>query len=257
MFNGVGMWSRILTFGLPAIVIGALLGWALSVQYYRPSHSQRDAAILSPQELRSNPQKYAGQVVRLTGQLDECFGWECSLCPGSMTNAYRDPKQCLALEFRPLIPGTGFGEEEQESVLRFADVVLEAKFDPECWRSSCLDRQTVLYHAHVVSVEKRRPSRAGLWLGDTNAITEVREPIASDLKKAALAAGFPEGPPLKAYTIQGNGSLAVVCWTPPGITPESWPTTLEGAVSAPSKSDFYRCNKVHRNAGQWIVQVHD
>jgi hypothetical protein len=251
MPDRAGMWSRVLIFSLPAVVIGALLGWVVSTHY--STSSARDAVTAKIGDLRLNPDRYTGKMVEIAGQLDECSGWECSLCPEKMTSKARDQKQCLALEFRSLMPGTGVGSEEQEDVFRFSDVVLKAKFDPSCWKAPCVDRQTVLNDAQVVSVGKRRASRSGLWLGDTTSLTDMAEPEAGELKRTAYASGFPKAPPIKAFGIQGN-QAAVVCWSPFGMEPE-WPTTMEGALYARSKSDIFQCTKFRKLTGQWVAQV--
>lgn len=251
MPDRASMWSRFLIFSLPALVIGALLGQAVSERY--STGSARDAVTATIGDLRSNPDRYAGKMVEIAGQLDECSGWECSLCPEKMTSKQRDPKQCLALEFRSLIPETGFGSEEQENVFRFSDVILKAKFDPSCWKTPCVDRPTVLNDAQVVSVGKRRASRSGLWLGDTTSLTDMAEPEAGELKRAAYTSGFPKAPPIKAFVIQGD-EAAVVCWSPFGMEPE-WPATMEGALYARSKSDIAQCTKFRKLTGQWVAQV--
>jgi len=179
MLDRTGMWRRFSIFSLPAVVIGVLLGWALPSYY--SSGTARHGVATTIRDLRSAPDRYAGKTVEVAGQLDECSGWECSLCPEEMTSENRDQKQCLALEFQPLMPGTGFGSEEQEGVFRFSNVVLKAKFDPSCWKGPCVDRQTVLVDAQVVSVGKRRTSGSGLWLGDTTSLTDITEPNASEL----------------------------------------------------------------------------
>jgi hypothetical protein len=246
-----GMWRCILIFSLPAFVIGVLLGWTLTSYY--SSDIARHGVATTIRDLRSAPDRYAGKTVEVAGQLDECSGWECSLCPEEMTSKDRDQKQCLALEFRPLMPGTGFGSEEQEGVFRFSNVVLRAKFDPSCWKGRCTDRQTVLEDAQVVSVGKRRASGSGLWLGDTTGLTDITEPNASGLKSAAYASGFPKGPPIKAFGIQGAEG-AVVCWSP-AVTEPEWPVTVEGALYARSKSDFFQGTKFQKMADHWMSQV--
>lgn len=245
------MWRRLLIFSLPAVLIEVLLGWALPSRY--SNSPARDGIVTTIRDLRSTPDRYAGKTVEVTGQLDECLGWECSLCPEKMTSKNRDPKKCLALEFRPLIPGTGFGSQEQEDVFRFSDVVLKAKFDPSCWQGPCMDRPTVLEDAQVVSVGKRRASGSGLWLGDTTELTNIAEPNASELTKAAYASGFPKGPPIKAFSVKGAQG-AVVCWSPAGMEPE-WPVTMEGALYARSKSDLFQCDKFQKLTDRWVAQV--
>ncbi len=194
--------------------------------------------------------------MEIAGQLDECSGWECSLCPEKMTARRRDQKQCLALECRPLIPGTGFGSEEQEGVFRFSDVILKAKFDPSCCNEPCVDRQTVLSDAQVVSVGRRRASRSGLWLGETHSLTDMAEPVAGELKMAAYASGFPKAPPIKAFAVQGD-QVAVVCWSPFGIEPRGLPRwrvryTHEAIATFSSVQDFgsWRIGGSHRQLAE-------
>ena len=205
-------------------------------------------------QLRANPKEFAGRQVKIAGQLDECYGWECSLCPESMTTEHSDPRRCLPLEFHALIPQTGFGSEEQEAVLRFADVVLTAKFDPSCWQAPCIDRPTVLAAAEVTAVGRRRSSREGLWLGPHTRLAELTGPIAAKVTAAAYAAGYPKGVPIKVFKIAGTSAKFVACWTSLDGKPGSWPDSLEGSY-APGKSDFYRCNLVVETNGEAVLQA--
>ena len=203
--------------------------------------------------LRSNPSIYAGKVVRVAGKLDQCYAWECSLCPESMTSANADQRQCLALDFHNLMPGTGFGEEEQEKIFRFASVTLTARFDPSCWKGPCLDRPTVLYGAVVESVQHRRTSREGLWLGGAvTPLQEAAQPETAALRAEALKAGFPDNPPMKVFNVHADPATRVVCWT---SFMDSWPNSLEGAVDAQSTMDFYSCNEFKNVGGSWVPQV--
>lgn len=235
-------------------LVGCLIGCALGVRAV--AHTDPNGAITTDiASIRASPNKYAGKFVQLSGKLDQCFGWECSVCPETMSGQTADPNQCLALSFRPLIPKTGFGEEEQEALFRYSSVRLVARFDPSCWRGPCLDRQTVLEDANVISVEKRRSSRDGLWRGSSTPLQEAPAQLSSLIRSEALEAGFPSNPVVKVFTIDGgNGQEAVVCWTTFGMN--SWPASLEGAIDAPSTLDFYHCNRVKKTApDRWIVQV--
>lgn len=237
-----------------ALVVGFLIGCAAGVHVVRSAEAKNAVATDLP-SLRSEPGKYAGKLVRLTGKLDQCSGWECSLCSEAMTTATARTnwKQCLPLEFRPLMPGTGFGEREQEGIFRFASVTLVARFDPSCWQGGCLDRQVVLFDANVISVQKRRSSSDGLWLGSLTSLQEAPPPLSSAIRGEALKAGFPPEPETKVFTVAGKHDEAVVCWTTVGTA--SWPSSLEGALDAMSTYDFYHCNGVRKVADRWVVQV--
>lgn len=236
-------------------MLGAIAGW-IAHGALRPTHTVITTATI--EQLRAHPSSFAGKKVTLAGRLTECFSWECSLCPETMTQKGREAGKCLALEFQPLVPGTGFGVEQQEEVLRFSSVVLTADFDPTCWRGSCTDRQTVLRNAHVVSVTKRRANRDGLWLGDSSQLHELSGAIAEKMKLAALRAGFPDNPPIKAFATDGHLPRFVVCWSSPfgnADDPGTWPRSFEGALHARSTLDFYRCNEVREVSGQLILQA--
>ncbi|MGN6849903.1 MAG: hypothetical protein ACTHJK_10600 [Sphingomicrobium sp.] len=240
-----------LLLALVALIGGVLIGTAAGVRLSGKAQAQ---GVVSTDiaSLRSAPAKYAGKLVRVGGKLDECYSWECSLCPATMTTATADAKQCLALDFRPLIPGTGFGGDEKEKVLRFSNVTLIGKFDPTCWNNPCLDRGTVLFDADVAAVQARHSSGDGLWLGRVTKLQEAPEPLAKEIVAQARSAGFPNGQPTKVFNVIGDPNVAVVCWMPAG---NSWPTSLEAALYAKSTLDFYTCNEVHNAEGTWTVQV--
>jgi hypothetical protein len=240
--------------GFVALVVGLLIGCAVGVRVQRATE-QQNAVVADVSQLRSEPGKFAGRLVRLTGKLDECYQWECSLCPESMTTAAADAKRCLPLEFRPLMRDTGFGERETEGVFRFSSVTLVAKFDPTCMQVPCLDRGTVLSGAEVIAVQRRRSSKDGLWLGGVTPLQEAPAPLTAVVRSEALNAGFPAEPEMKVYVVKGDANTAVVCWTTVGMS--SWPTSLEGALYAKSTTDFHSCNKARKVADRWIIQVQD
>jgi hypothetical protein len=240
--------------GFFALVVGLLIGAAIGIRVHHDSR-ESNAPPVDIAELLSNPNKFSRKLVRLTGKLDECYQWECSLCPETMTSAGADPKHCLPLEFRPLMGGTGFGERASEGVFRFSSVTLVAKFDPTCLTSPCLDRGTVLSDADVIATQQRRSSRDGLWLGAVTPLQEASAPLTAMIRSAALEAGFPAEPAMKVYNVKGDPNTAVVCWTTVGTS--SWPSSLEGAIYAKSTTDFYSCNKARKAADRWVVQVQD
>ena len=248
-----------------AFVLVALVGTAIGTAACRDfaaesaSASEGDSAVAATiAQLRSSAAAFAGKRVKLTGQLSECYGWECSLCPDTMTNEDRDEDRCLALSFRPLVEGTGFGADEQEGLFRFSKVVLVATFDPSCWEEGgCLDRQTVLSEAEVIAVRERRTGSDGLWLQGRTTLTEISGDEAIKLRSAAQLAGYPEGPPIKAFQSGGSDRRTVVCWSPIGTNdePGAWPTSLEGALYAKSTLDFFHCNEVKEVGEQLVLQV--
>jgi hypothetical protein len=235
--------------GFAALVLGFLIGCAVGVRVQRATE-QQNAVVADVSQLRSEPGKFSGRLVRLTGKLDECYQWECSLCPEKMTTAGADAKRCLPLDFRPLMKGTGFGERETEGVFRFASVTLVAKFDPTCLQGTCLDRGTVLSNADVVAVQQRRSSRDGLWLGAVTPLQEVPPPLTAVIRSEALTAGFPAGSDMKVYAVKGDANTTVVCWSM-----SSWPSSLEGALYAKSTTDLYRCNKARKSGDRWTILV--
>lgn len=238
-------------------LLGGVAGW-VAHKALQPRSADADTTVATIEQVRTHPDGFTGKRLRLAGRLSQCFSWQCSLCPETMTPQTRNSEKCLALEFRPLIPGTGFGEEQQEEVLRFSSVVLTADFDPSCWTGLCTDRQTVLTNADVVSVTKRRANRDGLWLGNYSRLHELSGPIAEKMKLAGRHAGFPENPPIKAFATEDRSPKFVVCWSSFGIDdadPGAWPHSFEGALYARSTLDFYRCNEVRNVDGQLIVQI--
>lgn len=242
-------------------LVAATIGVAVTLDLAATSKSVPaiDRAVSTTiEQIRSTPHDFAGKRVKLTGQLSECYGWECSLCPDAMTNENRDFEKCLALSFRPLIEGTGFGAHEQESIHRFSRVVLIATFDPSCWVNGvCLDRQTVLDDAKVVTVRERRPGFGGLWLQGRTKLTDISDEDAVELKLAARRSGYPEGPPIKAFQTKGADRKIIVFWSPMGLNdePGAWPVSLEGALYAKSTLDFFHCNEVKKVGGQLVLQV--
>jgi hypothetical protein len=238
-------------------LISGSAGW-IAAKTLSPRQDAEYQVVTTIAQVRSQPEEYAGKRLRLTGQLDECYHWECSLCPDGMTSGYRNAGRCLAIGFRPLVNGTGFGSDEQESVFRFSTVVLNARFDPSCWKGGCLDRQTVLEDATVESVTKRRAGASGLWVGDTHKLFPLHGGIANEIEAAARRSGFPGNPPIRAFTTAGPGRKLVVCWSSLSFDeqdPGAWPSTIESALYAPSTLDFFRCNEVRQVDGQMVVQA--
>lgn len=237
-------------------VISGGMGW-IAAKALTPRQGEVSELVTTVSQVRSRPDDYSGKRLRLTGQLDECYQWECSLCPEAMTNKSRNADSCLAVSFRPLVHGTGFGSDEKESVFRFSSVVLAAKFDPSCWKGGCSDRQTVLEDATVQSVTKRRAGASGLWLSETHRVVALEGSIASEIEAAARRSGFPDNPRIRSFKTKVSEPRLVVCWSSPAFgeqDPGAWPSTLESALYARSTLDFFQCNEVRKLDGQMVVQ---
>lgn len=255
-----------------AIALTILAGVAATVGS-ACAQTQPHPAPVAISELRKHPDKYSGQTVRISGKLTECWGWECSICPEAMTSETADAEQCLPLEFRPLMKGTGFGESAVEAVFRFASVTIDARFDPGCLHGGCTDRGTVLLDADVVATTQRRTSQSGLWLGGRTRLGPLADPVAAAVIAAAYDAGYPQGsshrekdpamaaltrqfdPQIKAFGIVGHADIAIVCWASGGLPSFVWPDSLEGALYARSINDHYTCNEARTIKNRWVLQV--
>lgn len=237
-------------------IIGGF-GW-ISARALTSREQKHTELVTTLAEVRSRPDHFSGKRLRLTGQLTECYQWECSLCPEGTSGETRNAEQCLPLSFRPLISGTGFGSDKQESVFRFSSVVLNARFDPACWKTPCLDRQTVLDDAIVEKVIKRRDGASGLWLGETHILAPLNGALASTIEAAAHRAGYPGGTRIRSFATKEPQSRLVVCWSPSIFhenEPGAMPKTLENALYARSTLDFFKCNDVRKIEGLMVVQV--
>lgn len=238
-------------------LVSGCAGWiAANVFHSLQDESQEVATTI--ENVRWSPNAFSGKKVRLTGRLSECYHWECSLCPETLVDKDLSADRCLALSFRPLVNGTGFGSDEQENVFRFSSVVLTATFDPSCWKGACTDRQTVLNDAQVVSVVKRRAGASGLWVGKTLRLVPINGPDAQEISAAARRAGYPANLPIRAFTTVGDEPKLVVCSSLPGLDddPGGWPATFESALYAKSTLDFFQCNEVRQIDGQAVLQAH-
>lgn len=233
------------------LAVGILLGWAICAAFPRAG----GALETDIKSLRSDPDRYSNKLVQVSGKLTECYAWECSLCPETMTTSTRNSDQCLALEFRALMPETGFGGAEQEALFRFASVTLQARFDPSCWTLPCTDRASVLQDAQVQTVSTRRKSVEGLWINETTAIATAPQQVSARVIAAAYLSGFPKNVPIKVFQSQGDSRLAIACWALVGLGAPVWPTTLEGAVYAKTINDLYSCSRLRLQNETWNLQT--
>ncbi|WP_353217948.1 hypothetical protein [Sandarakinorhabdus sp.] len=242
---------RLLAVGVSLVVAGFAAGWLLAeARAVLPAHGE--ALAISASRLMAQPKKFAGQRVLLRGRLSECLGWECALCPEA-----DDLGPCLQLTFRPLLPGTGFGSQEQEAIFRFASVVLTATFDATCITDgACLDRQVVLHDTEVVEVTRRRANAEGFWRDteQTPLIPYDGAMTAQILFALKQAGGSAEA---RVFTTGLPNPVYVTCTSGPfdDSDPGKWPATLAAALRASSNADWFHCQEVRRVDGSFVVQI--
>jgi len=187
----------------------------------------------SIQKLLRSPQPYSNKIVRVTGQIDNCFGFTCNICPDEMTDRTFDAKQCLGVSFEGYASENANAYALMDKAFRFAVVTLDARFDPACLdteKSVCLDRVSELFEARVVKVQSRHSALDGIvsWYHEgtllTASLVDERDmqtevgavlPLAKDEEVRFFVVDY-EDP-----TRQKTG-LACLC---PGKTCEGrWPT---------------------------------
>lgn len=214
-------------------------------------------------ELRTHPGEYDGRIVRTTGQIDECWNMSCHLCPVSATPADPQWERCLAIGFDRFRGGERNRGADMDSAFRYADVVVTARFDPSCLQrpgeediAVCTDRATVLRDARVEKVTHRRRSRDGL--------IRRPEPLLAAPEKAArqVLALVPRDEPGAAYRVFATPDdpllkqSAVLCRAEPiGDEAAEWPTSWQGALTAPSTEDRYHCRAARLNATGWVLDI--
>jgi hypothetical protein len=209
-------------------------------------------------ELRINRHAFAGRMVRVTGQLDQCWNTGCSLCPLEATPQNPLRPRCLAIDFDRFAGGEdnrGAGRE-MEAAFRYADITVTAKFDPACLDGPCLDRGSVLMDARVEQVTRRRRSRDGLG-NAKESLLPAPTGVASVIEELVRPTGF-QVPryPVRIFTTASDPKAlhsAVACvWPRASETPE-WPTTYLGAIVARSTEDYYWCWRATNDRGRWRV----
>lgn len=246
---------RVLVISICLLVAGVASGWLIAgTNPVLPVRGQGVATTTA--DLLSRPKEFAGRRVLLRGRLSECFGWECALCPEA---GHAGP--CMQLDFRALMPGTGFGSAEQEALFRFASVVLSATFDPTCLTpGGCLDRPSLLRDAEVIAVTRRRASAEGFWRQTpTTALTPYEGALAAQMERAMRRAGLSENAPVQVFTTGLPNPRYVVCTSGPfdDRDPGKWPVTLEAALGASSSADRFRCREVRRVGTTFVAQIWD
>lgn len=118
-------------------------------------------------QLLANPAQYRFAEVIVRGQIDNCVGFSCNLCPEDMTRATFDVEKCISLDF----DNYDNRQSERESIqdvlanaFRFSVVTVHAWYDPRAELGEVLvtDKATGLYGARVLEIHARKTLRDGL-----------------------------------------------------------------------------------------------
>ena len=99
--------------------------------------------------IRSNPKKFDGQVVRLTGWVTRCSALDCAISerPANAANGIGD--------VLPIAPDSKFDATIQPLVPTYVE--FDARFDAKCVIEVCLDRAPVLTVVSLRSVVSTEP----------------------------------------------------------------------------------------------------
>lgn len=238
---------------LRALGVSLLLGLSAATVVAAPSPRS-----VTLDQLRNAPHQFAGQMVRLRGQVDQCWNTGCSLCPTDATPLNPQPERCLAIDFDRLRGGEDNRGADMDAAFRYADVVVTAKFDPECLLGPCLDRASVLLDSRVEQVTRRRPSRDGLiWRPDR--LVAAPAPVVQQIAELVRPSGAqPVVRPTAVFVTSSEEKAlrsAVVCvWLGPPDSAAQWPTSWEGAIVARGTEDRYRCWSAVRDDGEWRLR---
>jgi len=211
-------------------------------------------------QLRTDPHAFAGQTVRLSGQVDQCWNMGCRLCPLDASPQRPQWERCLAIDFDRLRGGEANRGADMDAAFRYADVVVTAKFNPECLRGPCLDRASVLLDSRVEQVTRRRRSRDGLAQRPdflTPAPADVAKEVAELVRPTgAQAPVLPIGVFVTASDSNASRSAIACIWLGPTGSAAQWPASWEGALVARSTEDSYRCWPAAREPGGWRLKPH-
>jgi hypothetical protein len=213
---------------------------------------------VSLDELKAEPQRYAGQVVDLSGQLDECWNYSCHLCPLEATPAKPQWERCLAIDFDRFRGGDGNRGADMDGAFRYADVSLTARFDPTCLEEICTDRASVLLDARVERVDRRRPSNEGLMRRPDPLLLIAAadaEPIARLIRSPATEERVR---PVRIFAtrsdpLASHEAVACMSWSR-GNAPIAWPSSFEGAIPERSTEDRYKCWIARKSGGGWALE---
>jgi len=194
-------------------------------------------------QLLTAPDHYAGQNVRVAGQIDNCIGQSCNLCPEDMTRASFDAEDCVALVF----DGDVGVRRAMGEAYRFSDVIVDARFEHDLSLSD----------ARIARVTARRTAANGL----VSAYREGRlvEPERDDAYRMQAEWDrlglWPGASPrffrIARYSLQHReasaSGLGCVCLRE-GC---EWPTHYFGGFNAPGNP--YRCYEMEKFDEGWRI----
>jgi hypothetical protein len=211
--------------------------------------------------LRAEPARFAGKKVRLRGQFDQCYNFDCALCPEEATRAAPQANRCLALSFDRQAGSAIARGADFDPVYRYATVDLVARFDPTCLEGLCTDRASVLRDARVRRVILRRTSAEGLnsrrernrLVEAPPAVTAAVIPLLHEDGEAGEG-----GPRYRAFVSRAPADAAhgaVLCRSSGRDSdPATWPADFVSAIFARSTEDRFRCYYVRQRGGKWLLQ---
>ena len=236
-----------------------------------------DSSVLAEQPLKvtfsdlvQHPDRYNGKTIRIVGQVDNCFGFGCNLCPSDMKVF---GSGCLGLEFSGFTQDMAGRRTSQlmERTFRFATVELEAVFDPACLESYqkmleaknpdrvvvCTDRATVLKDARVIEVRARKSALDGLVSGyNFGKIVPAPDGDATPMlaEISSWRGSNPNGQ-FKAFLIADGSledqrrTLGVACVCAEETCDRRWPTRWFGGFESPANP--FVCSFMEKVGGSW------
>ncbi|MGH6872836.1 MAG: hypothetical protein ACREHE_15140 [Rhizomicrobium sp.] len=222
-------------------------------------------------QLVHHPYRYAHQIVRITGEVDNCISFDCALCPPHRIAG--DGQICVGLAF------SGFSDDAagrqtallMEEAFRFATVEMLAWFEPGCLQSYqaieekrhpnlvmvCTDRATVLYDARVTKVISRKSVLDGMVGPYVDG--KLAEPPDSELRAMQTEASYwrekgdtashgifviSSPPPVETWQAWG-----VYCVCRAGDCAGRWPVKWDDGFDSPANP--FACDLMIKKDGNW------